>query len=610
MATQVGKRTNSLAFARTDCHTCASRGQKCDRQRPQCATCISHGRKCGGFATPLSWDHRRTRNRALASQDDSGEDAAVTTPKIGNGQIGKDPPRHFKFVLGGKRDRKRRKVVQPRNNTRAEKEAKEVNPPQPVDIADIDASPPGDDETSFDLVALAQSEHLFDPTNWLGDAFQDGLSFISSDMGPVEGLVSTLRAPTLESVSGAGSGPSQPLGNQHEALLQMYDTEFCVLPITSDTALNPFRCREPLSQGSRLLFHSILALCCRHLSQITGTPSSEEREHRNQAFKLLENALQSDQLARRGLTLLDPLLVLFTLDCTLSASGRWSTYLTRAHSILEACGGPPALDNARIRSQVAMILWWDATLALVSRQGTVFSQSYLDHLIHSEKKDRWSFYDLTGCPSDLVVIIFKLAELAHQSTIASTMKWLTFNLTPIVQIEEQLRSWTHSFFAAPSYNQVSPSVDEGTGTPPLDEHTFHAHQDRHHCAEAWRHALLLYIERIFRWDRNRIRPLSIPCLARLTLNHVRCCRRTSQTQKQLLLPVFLAGSETGDEEMRDLARGYCRWWGERSRYNMFHSVPVLLEDIWGGDKWWGGVVDEKTKGASTAEGSNVQFLFG
>ena len=165
MATQVGKRTNSLAFARTDCHTCASRGQKCDRQRPQCTTCITHGRKCGGFATPLSWDHRRTRNRALASQDDSGEDAAITTPKIGNGQIGKDPPRHFKFVLGGKRDRRRRKVVQPRNNARAEIEAKAVNPPQPVDVVDNGVSPPGGDEPSFDLVALAQSEHLFDPAD-------------------------------------------------------------------------------------------------------------------------------------------------------------------------------------------------------------------------------------------------------------------------------------------------------------------------------------------------------------------------------------------------------------------------------------------------------------
>lgn len=190
------------------------------------------------------------------------------------------------------------------------------------------------------------------------------------------------------------------------------------------------------------------------------------------------------------------------------------------------------------------------------------------------------------------------------------MEWLTFNLNPIVQIEEQLRSWMHPSFAAPSYNQTNPSVDDGTRTHPLDEDTFHAHQDRHHCAEAWRHALLLYIDRLFRWDRSQIRPLSIPCLARLTLNHVKCCRRTSQTQKQLLLPVFLAGSETGDEEMRDMARGYCRWWSERSRYNMFHSVPVLLEDIWNGDTWWGDVVDEKTKGASSAEGSNVQFLFG
>ncbi|BAE60999.1 unnamed protein product [Aspergillus oryzae RIB40] len=221
MATQVGKRTNSLAFARADCHTCTSRGQKCDRQRPHCTTCISHGRKCGGFATPLSWDHRRTRKRALASHDDSGEDAAVTTPKIGNGQIGKDPPRHFRFVQGGKRDRKRRKVVQPRTTAHAEIEAKAVNPPQPVDVVHNEVSPHGDDESSIDLAALAQSEHLFDPPDGLEDAFQDGLSFISSDMGPVEGLVSTLRAPTLEAVNGAGPGPSQPLGNQHEALLQM-----------------------------------------------------------------------------------------------------------------------------------------------------------------------------------------------------------------------------------------------------------------------------------------------------------------------------------------------------------------------------------------------------
>ncbi|KAE8147898.1 fungal-specific transcription factor domain-containing protein [Aspergillus avenaceus] len=598
--TQNGKRTNSLAFARSDCHTCAARGQKCDRQRPQCATCITQGRKCGGFATPLSWDDRRTwlgqsRRKIVAPDEGTVEEAALTASTVGAGTPKKTPPRGFRFVLSGKRDRKRRKVAPPSSEV-------QTDTPQLEYFASLLQSgsytlPPEEPE----VMDRASGEIL--SGLGLGDAFQDGLSLITSEVGPVEGLMSTLRTPALEPVSGAG--PNQPLGNQHEALLQMYDTEFCVLPITSDTALNPFRCREPVSQGSKLLFHAILALCCRHLSQMTGTWSTEEREHRSQAFKLLDHALQSDQLSRRGHTLLDPLLVLFTLDCTLSASGKWTAYLTKALSILEACGGPSTLDNARIRSQVAMLIWWDATLALVSRHGTVFSQQYLEHLIRAEKSDRWSFYDLTGCPSDLVILVFKLAELAHQSTIASTMKWLTLDVTPIAEIEAQLRAWIHPLFTMPRYEQAD---DDSSSNATLDEATFHAHQDRHHCAEAWRYTLLLYIERIFRWDRSQPRPLSIPAIARLTLNHVRCCRRTSQTQKQLLLPVFVAGSETADDEMRDLVRSYCRWWGERSRYNMFHSVPVLLEDIWSGNKWWGEVVDEKTR--APADGSKVQFLFG
>lgn len=62
------KRTNSLAFASVDCHTCLVNGAKCDRKRPQCATCISKEIRCAGFATPLSWDHRRMW---VANEDNS-----------------------------------------------------------------------------------------------------------------------------------------------------------------------------------------------------------------------------------------------------------------------------------------------------------------------------------------------------------------------------------------------------------------------------------------------------------------------------------------------------------------------------------------------------------
>jgi hypothetical protein len=50
-----GRRTNSLAFAKHDCHTCAALKTDCDRQRPRCGTCLSNQRKCDGFAIPLVW---------------------------------------------------------------------------------------------------------------------------------------------------------------------------------------------------------------------------------------------------------------------------------------------------------------------------------------------------------------------------------------------------------------------------------------------------------------------------------------------------------------------------------------------------------------------------
>ncbi|KAK1143722.1 hypothetical protein N8T08_006122 [Aspergillus melleus] len=670
---QTRRKPNSLAFARTDCHTCAASGVQCDRQRPQCTTCLNRGRKCGGFATPLSWDDRRTY------RGDSTEQGSCVRPPAGIAEEGNTDPRQaaatrsrqsrpFRFVLGGKRERKRRRAVdqvpndaylQIFNATRTEtstgEEAIDETELEPTtDIATLETPGrlfdfTGLAGTGYPELSVAQQDYLQSllqaeasttdlngmtimdrPGEAAGgsileDIFEDGLQFLNADNLPTEGVVSTFRAPVGDPTSGLlGAGQ---VGNQHDALLQLYDTEFCILPLTSDTALNPFRYRKPLPQGSRLLFHAILALCCRHLSQITGAWSSEEKEHRSQAMKLLEYSLRNGQLTREGLTLLDPILVLFTLDCTISASGQWTTHLTRIFSILEGCGGVSALNNQRIRAQIAMVVWWDATLALISRQGTVFPEAYLERLKEAEKQDKWSFYDLTGCPSELVDHIFHLAQLAQQSEIASSMTWLTFDLAPVMQIEAHLRNGT-SFSSsnsvppsapATSTDKASADTRPGPSAPSTErndtngaeecEESMHAQEDRHHCIEAWRHSLLLYIERIFKWDRTpSSRPSAIPRLLRITLDHVRCCRRTSQTQKQLLLPVFLAGSETSDDEMQQVVREYCQWWGERSRYNMFHSVPTLLEDVWGGNKWWGAVVDEKTR--ATGNGAKVQFLFG
>jgi hypothetical protein len=93
MISNRGKRTNSLGFAQSDCHTCTSLGEKCDRRRPRCTTCLDRGRRCGGFATSLSWDN----SRRMIYSPSSTSAAQQYSPK------------QFRFVNGATRPRKRRK---------------------------------------------------------------------------------------------------------------------------------------------------------------------------------------------------------------------------------------------------------------------------------------------------------------------------------------------------------------------------------------------------------------------------------------------------------------------------------------------------------------------
>lgn len=229
-------------------------------------------------------------------------------------------------------------------------------------------------------------------------------------------------------------------------------------------------------------------------------------------------------------------------------------------------------------------------------------QEYLDFLARREQEDQWSFFDLAGCPRELVVYLYELADLANQKEIGSSMKWLSFNMAPVFEVENKIAGWVNNL-ATPS------SHDEEHEEPISDEQAeweFHISQDRYHCTEAWRHALLLYIERVFKCNGHRKRrPRKISRLTRLTLDHVRCGRQTSQTQKQLLLPVFLAGSETGDGAMREFVKEYCEYWAVKTRYEMFNTVAALLDEIWAAEGWWGTVIDRKTRPAA-----GTQFLFG
>lgn len=240
-------------------------------------------------------------------------------------------------------------------------------------------------------------------------------------------------------------------------------------------------------------------------------------------------------------------------------------------------------------------------------------------LIAKEAEDEWSFYDLTGCPGDLIAHLLDLAELAKQNEIAATTKWLKMDPTPVLHIEAAIKAWQNpfadSFTSFPSASDASKTDAQGSTDPLPTEEEMQNREDQYHVVEAWRLAMQAYVERLFNWDRSQKPPRILTIYARRTLDHVRCCRHTSQTQKQALLPVFLAGSETGDQEMRAFSRNYCDWWTTRSRYNMFNTVISLLDVLWEEQSdgksaaiWWGSIIDKKS-GLSAGKVER-QFLFG
>ena len=227
-----------------------------------------------------------------------------------------------------------------------------------------------------------------------------------------------------------------------------------------------------------------------------------------------------------------------------------------------------------------------------------------------------------------MVLLVRLAEMARQKEVADSMEFLSFDMTAVFDIERQLLEWKSSLRvevgSAQLHGDITDLLDEVLDGPSPgtsedeDEGAYCRQRDDYHCMEAWRYALLLYIQRVFRWNRrsNR-RPRAILPLTCKVLEHSRNCRKTSQVQKQLLLPIFLTGAEARDEAMRNTVRSYCLWWGVRSRYGMFNSVSSLLEEYWASDPskdanplWWGPFLDQKSQIGKAGGATALQFLFG
>jgi hypothetical protein len=194
----------------------------------------------------------------------------------------------------------------------------------------------------------------------------------------------------------------------------------------------------------------------------------------------------------------------------------------------------------------------------------------------------------------------QLASLAEENEMAASMRWTKFDLTLVDEIQASITNWKHP----------SLEIDDD-----VTEEQMQRQRDRCNCIEAWRYGLLIYITRVFRWNRNMSPPSRLAICARLILEHVNSCRHTALVQKQAL-PLFFAGCETKDPFSRQSVRDYCQYWSKTCGYNLFSSACSLLEDVWveqdgshDNEAWWGSVIDKKQQ-PYQSHVAPMQYCFG
>lgn len=203
----------------------------------------------------------------------------------------------------------------------------------------------------------------------------------------------------------------------------------------------------------------------------------------------------------------------------------------------------------------------------MARKKPRFPDSYLELLRESDDIGHWSFITLNGCPIEFVAAMARLARLAATYEQTTRMEWTIFNKLPVDAVVQQVKSFV---------NEEDFVLDQNQGL----KEDVDCQRNRYHCIEAWRHAILLWTCRVFTPEQDDSQLRLISHHARVILDSVRCIPRSDSIQKQLLLPVFLAGSEMGDEENRSFVRQYCKHWSIASRFYHFETSLALLEDLW------------------------------
>ncbi|KAJ9602209.1 hypothetical protein H2200_013329 [Cladophialophora chaetospira] len=528
-----GRRTNSLGWAKSDCHTCTSLGRHCDRRRPRCSPCLAEGAVCKGYVQQLNWERASQRNRKHRSKEYS-QIAAVETARLGDTTASLPKPDKFTFVDHAETQKRQRR----RSRTQSKSSDTSWSQLSPVAVVSIDP------ECSDDLISPVSSS-----PSWSASSPHTPSSVIGTQE------IELRLSPQISHHAG-----------DIESSLSFFHSRFAYTTLTFDVNVNPWRaCLPAIHEDLPCVRYAAVALAQRQRAHFSGKPEGPNTLHlKAKALSLFASHLK--HLSFEGG--LSTSLLLIALDYAETGISNWTIHLRGAFHILESAGGIRLAESRpNLRSQIAMLIWYDVTAALISRYGPVFPESYIQALMAWQADEEWSILGLNGMPDGMFLDMHKLAVQAAAGD--------KTDLTVVYAIQGRI---------------LNADINRG---------------DKYQImmSQVWQLGLLLYCSRVF--------PCSFPIHAaaskKLEEENVALGSEGSQQslldphelglqilemasqipshsnyQKQCLMPIILAGCEmsAADKTHRKIAIDYSERWKQKTGIWIFDSGMEFLRGVW------------------------------
>ena len=307
---------------------------------------------------------------------------------------------------------------------------------------------------------------------------------------------------------------------------------------------NPLRLMLPLISGTEALQNAIVLLAAVHRRR----PLLERMSLKNKALKVFRATIDSIDDIKKLATIL----ILILCDSVENGFGAWRVHLVAVRSILNAVLGNSnrrtLLQSELLRGLVIRFYMWDTIHCLTSMQESVLPAEYLKDAIFVDREETGSectstMFEDVGCSGKL---FWTLNQVAHGS----------------------IRSVNEVLQTPPTAPEIF--VQQGYSNEEALERVRTEH--------IWKFGIVAYLS-------TRVAPYvaarhQFTSFARVVVGHAARLAPKSCVRRKMLFPLLVAGSCTGDTEVRRFMTEYCISCYEESRFGFFQRGLQVLQKFW------------------------------